>query len=198
MGPLLPLIGTVGRIVGNAAGGMADQRYRENDQRLQMTRDANQNAIQRGSLQSSHALNSAGVDLNRKQFQQNEPGVQARQAMVGNLLERIQPLQMQGLSARAQSSMPRMNSILDALGPEARQAGGLLANRGVTGLQNPTQFDPIQALNLPPAQVAALQKSGWLEKILGAVGLIGSVGGAFGGGTPTSGNGLPVDEFGGG
>lgn len=175
-----PVAGLIGRIFGAGGKGAADQRITENQQRLQAAQAANQDALSRAQLQSQHGLNTASIDLNRRQFAQNEPSVQAGQALRGNLLERLQPLQLSGLSPRVQQSMPQMTSILDALGPEARQAGALLAQRGVSGLQNPTQFDPIAPLNLPPAQVAALKKSGLLEKIMGAVGLGGSVVGALG------------------
>jgi hypothetical protein len=181
LGAIAPVAGLLGRIFGAGGGGAANQRITENDQRLRAAQMANQDALQRAQLQSSHGMNSAALDLNRRQFQQNEPTVQAGQAVRGSLINRLQPLQLSGLSSRVQQSMPRMNSIIDALGPEARQAGALLAQRGLSGLESGgTQFEPIAPLNLPPAQLAALQKSGLLEKILGAGGLIGSTVGALG------------------
>lgn len=173
--------GLLGRIFGGASQGSANNRRAENQQALQNAQINNANMIQRGQLQSQDALNRAGLDLQRRTFQQNEPNVQARQAAIGSLLQRIQPLSMSGLSPRVQGRMPRMNSIIDALGPEAREAGGLLASRGLSGLQSGgTQFDPVPALNLPPAMVAAIQQPGMLEKILGWGGLIGSTVGALG------------------
>lgn len=155
----------LGRLFGSGAKGSADQRMMENQQRLQQAQ-----------MQNQYALGSAGMDLQRRQFQQQEPGIQARQALAGSILNRIQPLQLSGLSDRVSARMPKMNSIIDAIGPEARQAGSLLSQRGVSGLESgPTQFQ-----SLPPATIAALQKSGLLEKILGAGGLIGSTVGALG------------------
>lgn len=151
----------LGKIFGGAGKGAADQRITENQQRLQQAQMANQ-----------HALSSAGMDLQRKAFLQQEPNAQAGQALRGSLLSRIQPLRMTGVSDRVR--IPQMNSIIDAIGPEARQAGSLLAGRGVSGLQNPTQFAP-----MPSVQLGDLQKSSLLEKILGTVGLIGSTVGAF-------------------
>lgn len=220
--PLLPILmgaGALGRIFGNASQGSAQQRMQENQQRLQQAQIQNADTLGRAQLQSNDALSrgrmqqdftlqGANLDLARRQFQQQEPNAQARQAMLGSLLQRIQPLAMSGLSARAQASMPRMNSLIDALGPEARQAGGLLAQRGLSGLQSGgTQFDPLQAptipaLNIPPAQIAALQQSGLLERLLGWGGLIGSTVGSLGdfsqGNNNTSGNNLPIDPYGGG
>jgi hypothetical protein len=181
-----PVAGLIGRIFGGGAKGASDQRLNENQQRLQQAQ-----------MQNQYALGSAGMDLQRRQFAQQEPNAQAMQALRGSLLERIQPLKLSGLSERVQGRMPQMNSIIDAIGPEARQAGSLLAQRGVGGLQQgPTQFAP-----LPPAQMAALKSSGLLEKILGAGGLIGSTVGALGdlgSVTPRSGNNLPIDPYGGG
>lgn len=188
--PLLSLIGPaaglIGRIAGGAGQGASNQRLNENEQRLRAAQ-----------LQSADQLGRAGMDLHRRQFQQDEPRVQAMQSLQGSLLNRLQPLQMQGVSDRVR--IPQMNSILSAIGPEARQAGSLLEQRGLSGLQNPTQFAPLQ-----PMQMQALQKSGLLEKILGGVGLGGSLLGALGqfGNGPThehmSGHNLPIDPYGGG
>lgn len=217
----VPIVaGLIGKIFGGAGKGSADQRMAENQQALLQTQLANRDTLDRASLTSANANTRAGMqntdnqfraglDLQRKQFTQNEPGVQARQALTGSLMSRIQPMQMRGLSERFQQSMPKMNSIIDAIGPEAREAGGLLAQRGLSGLQSgPTQFEDLppvslpDILSLPPAQLAQLQKSGLLEKIMGAIGIGGSVVGALGDlqsvSRPTSGNGLPIDPYGGG
>lgn len=188
----------IGRLFGGAGKGSADQRLTENDQRLRATQMQNADALARASLansaattraamQNSDTYNRAGLDLERRRFQQTEPNLQARQAAIGSLLSRIQPLALSGLSARTQGRMPRMNSIIDALGPEARQAGSLLASRGLSGLQaGPTQFADLPPVSLPPevqlppALVASLKGSGLLEKILGGGGLIGSIVGGLG------------------
>jgi hypothetical protein len=180
LGAIGPAAGLIGRIFGGASQGSAQNRMAENQQALQTAQD-NQNALQRGQLQSQHALNTAGLDLQRRQFAQNEPSAQAGQALRGSILNRIQPIRMSGLPDRVASRMPQMNSIIDAIGPEARAAGALLAQRGLSGLeQGPSQFQAIEALNLPPMQVAQLKQSGLLEKLLGAGGLIGSTVGALG------------------
>ena len=185
--------GTLGRILGAAGGNITNQRNTQNNQAVVAHNNYQQEQRLRAQLANTDAFNRAGLDMERKQFQQDEPLTQARQAAIGNLLQRIQPLQMSGLSPRVQQSMPKMNSILDALGPEARQAGGVLAQRGLSGIQNPTQFDPVAPLNLPPATMMALQKSGLLEKILGGVGLAGSVMGGLGGFGSSTINGGQID-----
>jgi hypothetical protein len=217
----------LGKVFGGAAKGSADQRTTENQQRLQQQQQQNWDVIQRALLQSNNAntrasmqneaaqaraaiqnanamarasmTNSdtyqrAGMDLARRQFAQQEPSVQARQAMAGSLLSRIQPVQIAG----APAGVGVKSSIMDALGPEARQSGALLAQRGLSGLQRgPAQFSELppvslpdaylpdavslpEIMNLPPATQAALQKSGMLEKIMGGLGLAGNIAGAVG------------------
>jgi len=197
----------IGKIFGGAAKGSADQRMAENNQQAMTAQINNRDALDRALLQSNNQNTRAtlqnadnqyraGLDLQRKTFQQQEGSAQARQALAGSLLQRIQALPS-GVSG-----------VIDAIGPEAREAGGLLAQRGVSGLRKgPTQFADLPAVslpdlvNLPPAQMAEMQKSGLLEKILGGLGVAGSVVGALGdlkSVTPKSGNNLPIDEFGGG
>lgn len=219
--------GLLGKVFGGAAQGSADQRLNENQQRLQQQQQQNSDLIQRALLQSNNAntratmqndasqaraaiqnanalarasmtnadtYQRAGLDLNRRMFAQQEPNAQARQALAGSLLSRIQPVQIAGMPA----GMGVKRSIIDAIGPEAREAGALLSQRGLSGLQRgPAQFsdlppvslpdaylpDPVtlpDVINLPPATQAALQKSGMLEKIMGTLGLVGSVAGAVG------------------
>ena len=209
--------GLLGKLFGGAAKGSADQRLAENQQRLSQQQIQNSDLLQRALMQSNNANTRAsmandnattragmqntdnqfraGLDLDRKQFTQREPSVQARQALAGSLLSRIQPIN--GSSS---------HSIINALGPEAREAGSLLSQRGLSGLRNgPSKFDDLPAaslpgltlpdvLNLPPATQAALQKSGLLEKLLGGAGLVGSIMGGLGQlGGATSINGGMID-----
>ncbi len=196
----------IGKIFGGAAKGSADQRMAENQQallRAQMQNTdnlsraglmsnnattrasmANDNAQTRAGMQNTDNQFRAGLDLQRKQFSQNEPNVQARQALTGSLMSRIQPM-------RAPGGFQQRPSILDAIGPEAREAGSLLSQRGLQGLQaGPSKFADIpgvslpdvtlpDVLNMPPQVLAQMQKSGLLEKIMGTIGVIGSTVGAF-------------------
>ena len=183
--------GNVGRVFGDAAKGSSDQRYGENQQALLLAQMQNQDALSRANLQNQNATTRAGMqnsdnqfraglDLERRRFLQSEPNAQARRALGGSLLSRIQPM-------RAPSGFTQNPSILDAIGPEAREAGSLLAQRGLSGLQSgPTQFAELpgvslpDTLNLPPAVAAQMQRSGLLEKIMGGMGTAASVVGALG------------------
>jgi hypothetical protein len=138
MVPLLAAIpaigGLLGRIFGNAGKGAADQRITENQQRMQAAQSQNSDMLARLGLQSNNANTRAsmqnadnqfraGLDLNRKQFLQSEPNIQARQALAGSLLSRLQSVD--GGAGR--------NSIINAIGPDAREAGALLAQRESAG-----------------------------------------------------------------
>lgn len=225
--------GLLGKLFSGASKGSADQRMAENQQRLQQQQIQNADLLQRALLQSNNAntrasmandnantrasmtntdtYQRAGIDMDRRRFTQQEPSVQARQALGGSLLSRLRPVQINGMP----EGMGVRSSILDAISPEAREAGSLLSQRGLSGLRSgPSQFTDLPAaslpeltlpevLSLPPATQAALQKSGLLEKLLGGAGLVGSIMGGLGqlnsiGGRPTSGNGLPIDPTGGG
>lgn len=202
--------GLLGKLFGGAAKGSSDQRLNENQQRLQQMQLQNSDALQRAMLQSNNAntraqmqnatslarssmqnndtYQRAGLDLDRRRFAQQEPNAQARQALAGSLLSRIKPVQIAGMPA----GMGVKSSIIDAIGPEAREAGSLLAQRGVSGLRSgPSQFSDLppvslpegfmpELMHLPPATQAAIQKSGLLEKIMGGLGLAGSVVGGLG------------------
>lgn len=210
---LIPLIaGAVGKVAGSAAQGSANQRQSENQQALLQQQMRNNDVIARAGLESNNANTRAsmqnqdnqfraGLDLSRKAFTQQEPNAQARQALTGSLLSRIQPM-------RAPAGRTQLPSILDAIGPEAREAGSLLAQRGVEGLRaGPSKFADIpdvslpDVLHLPPAVQAQMQRAGLLEKIMGGLGIAGGVVGALGdlnSVSHTSGNGLPIDPYGGG
>jgi len=187
---MLMIAKTLGDVMGKAGKGSADQRLSENDQRLrqqQLQEFGTMNRAQlqergtmdRAQLQESGLMDRARLEMQRAGFKQQEPGAQARQALAGSLLQRLQPLQSGGRGSG-------MSSIIDAISPEARQAGGLLQQRGLSGLQNPTQFRDVPEMQVPGVQVPggmqqqALKQSGLLEKILGAGGLIGSVVGSLG------------------
>jgi len=168
-----PLAGKIGKVLGGSAKGAADQRFGENQQRLYQSQVQDRGVMDRAQLQERGTMDRAQMEMQQAGFRQQEPGAQARQALVGSLLQRIQPLQMGGRGSG-------MSSIIDAISPEARAAGGMLQQRGVSGLQNPTQFRDIPALQIPGLQQAALKDSGLLEKIMGGAGLAGSLIGALG------------------
>lgn len=217
-----PLVaGLIGKIAGGAGKGAADQRAGENQQGLQRSQllaqlyGLQQNATQR-SLEagSNERLSQGNLDLNQRNFQQdqrqfalNAPGVRGRQAVRGSLMQNVQPASITGLPDRIQSNIPQMSGGLTpaALSPEVRQMGGQLQRDAI---MNQLKGDPIDAFApqqqtdfskgvLTPPQIAELEKSGLLEKILGGTGLIGSLLGSLGGRGGGSRGDLPLDGEGG-
>jgi len=185
-----PIAGMLGKLLSGGASASAQGRRTDNTQRLYQQQSQDRGLMDRAQLRESGTMNRAQLresglmdrarlEMQRAGFKQQEPGAQARQALAGSLLQRLQPLQSGGRGSG-------MSSIIDAISPEARQAGGLLQQRGLSGLQNPTQFRDVPEMQVPGVQVPggmqqqALKQSGLLEKILGAGGLIGSVVGSLG------------------
>lgn len=195
--PLMAILagaGLVGKIAGGAAKGSADQRAIDNNSAAQRnallaniygTRQGAQlNAARMGS---DEQMAHAGIDMDRKKFALAAPDVRASQAVRGNLLQNIQPVSFSGLPDRVASRIPTMTGGLTpaALGPEARQMGALLARQAVMNELKGDTFEPLQRTNfqasvLPEPKLEDYQKSGLLEKILGGLGLAGSIAGGLG------------------
>lgn len=186
-------------LFGSAAGGASRSRENQNQQINQANRNTidlygtQQNAVsqqaqaQQAALmqalmgQSNEQINQGNLDLNRRQFALQAPGVRGKQALLGSLLERMQPVSFSGLSPRLQSRMPQISGGLSpaALGPHARQAGQLMQAGAVRGLQQGETFDPLQRTDfrsgvldptralLPTPTLQGMQSPGLLEKLLG-------------------------------
>ena len=193
-------LGALGQIAGGAAKGAGQSRESANTQAMMADRNkldayqAQQQAVMQALLgQSNEQLRSADIDLLRKKFAVEAPQMRGKQALLGSLMQNMQPVQMSGLSPQIASRMPQISGGLSpaALGPLARQMGGLLQSNAVSGQQAGDQFDPLQRTNfggglLPAPGLSSPQKAGMLEKILGGVGfggsLLGGLGELFGGG----------------
>lgn len=206
----------IGKIAGGAAKGSADQRGAENQQALQKNSllanlyGTNQNATMQSLIAGANEKqNQAQTDLQQRQFALAAPGKRASDAARGSLLQNVRSASFSGLPSRVSSSIPTLSGGLNpdqVFSPEARQAGAQLTRQSVMDLLKGDSFAPQTATDfksgvLPLPQLEELKKSGLLEKILGGAGLVGSLIGSIGqmrGGTPSSGNGLPIDPFGGG
>lgn len=216
------ILGGIGRVAGGAAQGSANQRTQENQQALQRSQllaqlyGVNQNATQRAlESGSDERLRQGGLDLNQRQFQQGQrefalqaPSVRGRQAVKGSLMANLQPFSVSGLPDRVQSRIPQLSGGLSpaAFSPEMRQMGQMLQRDAILGQlkgdpvdtfapQTPTDFS---SGVLTPPQIAELEKSGLLEKILGGTGLIGSLLGSLGESRPRQQTNYPIDPIGGG
>ncbi len=191
---LTGLLGSIGKVAGNAAQGAATQRTNQNEltqrqnsllaQLFGINQNAQTNALEG---QSRERLGQGNLDLEQRKFSLAAPSARASQAVRGSLIQNLQPVSFSGLPSRISSSIPTITGGLTpaAISPEARQAGGLLTRQAIMDMlkgdsfapQTPTDF---QGGVLHSPQMAALQDPGKLESILGAIGLIGGIGGAVG------------------
>lgn len=106
-------------------------------------------------LQETGTMNRALLDLNQRRFNQdqrefalNAPSTRGRQAIVGSLLQNIQPVQMSNLNPRIARSMPTITGGLTpaALGADARQMGRLLSSNAIQGQM---RGDPLDSMSIP-------------------------------------------------
>lgn len=202
IGALLAAAPLIGRVLGGAGKGSADQRLSENQQGLQrsqllaqlygLQQNAQQRALESGS---DERLRQAQTDLAQRGFQQNQrefalqaPSVRARQSVRGSIMANAQPASFSGLPDRVASHVPTLSGGLTpaSFSPETRELGRILQRDATL---NQLKGDPIdtfapmqqtdfQSGVMTPPTVPELEKSGLLEKILGGGGLIGSLIGA--------------------
>lgn len=205
---LLPLLGGIlGGIGSGQAKGRENQNYAIND--------ANRNAlglygIQQGAanntyqtlqqalmqmLQSEESgkLNRAGLDLNQRQFALQAPGVRGKQALLGSLLQHLQPARLSGLSPQLQAKMPQITGGLspEAIGPLARAMGLKLQQDALANQQKGDTFAPVPQTDfrsgmvdpskylLPAPQMQSLKSPGLFEQIMSGAGLGSSLLGAI-------------------
>lgn len=175
--------------------------------------NAQQQAIMQALLGGSNEQNAhANIDLDRRKFVLDAPSTRGKQALLGSLMQNMKPVTMTGGSPQMLARMPQFSGGLSpsALGPLARQMGLLMQQNSVAGQQKGDTFAPLERTDfksgvldpgrstvLPPI-LAQLQKAGLLEKILGGIGLGGSLLGGLGGLTKgSSGGGYNSNESGG-
>jgi hypothetical protein len=137
--------------------------------------------------ESNEQVRHADIDLERKKFALDALGTRGKQALLGSLLQNLQPAEMKGLDPRIAAKMPKITGGLSpsALGPMARQFGALMQQQALSNQQKGDQFDPLQKTNfragvLPSPGMPNYKGPGKLESILG---LLGAAGGAYGAAT---------------
>ena len=177
-------LGAVGKLFGAASGRAESDRGNENDY---ISRENNRRTVQHGQEQRS-LIDLLGMQENatmdRAQMGVTAPQARSKQAVLGSLMQNLQPAQISGLPSGV--SMPQMSGGLTpaALSSQARAGGGELQRQALMALLS--KSDVPAATNYPETgkiqspEMLGYKDPGKMESILSAIGLIGSTGGALG------------------
>jgi hypothetical protein len=176
-----PIAGAIGQVAGLAGGGAGAQRQDENDLIGQRN---NQRAAMYNTAQGATSRayeNQSQEGLQRAQLGITSDRERARQSILGSLMKNLQTSQVSSSNPSLAGKIPSYSGGMQAsavLAPMTRQQGQGLMGKALSAQQ--TGSDVPAATNflasvLTPPELEALKKSGLLEKILGGVGLGGSL-----------------------
>lgn len=198
MGPLLPLLmaagPVIGKIFGGAAQGSANQRMSENNQTGDQNRllaqlyginqNATQNATNAGAAERMGQRNQA---LDEKKFALAAPSVRAGQSVRGSIMQNAQPVSVSGLPDRVSSRIPTISGGLSPalFNDNTRALGGEMTRKALLDQLKGDEFAPMEATDfskgvLPTPELEEYQRAGFMEKLLGSLGLAGSIAGGIG------------------
>lgn len=188
------VLSNVGRVSGDAAKGVMDQRHRENELALygdRNTLDRSQLDITQRGNRDRHALERAALlekmGMDRAKLGIEAPMARTKQAAYGDALKNIQDVNIDFNATSG--ALPQFN-VQGGLRPSmfgdtARQAGGELGRQALMALM--TKSDIPAGVDVPEAsplidlpELSQPKGSGALEKALGGVGLGGSILGGIG------------------
>jgi hypothetical protein len=175
----LSALGGIGDIAGKAAGGAASGRERE--AQLLMQQDQLRNS-QFGTQQGAE-MQAGNLDLNRKNFEEGARGGRAKQALLASLLGGgFQPTSIDVPGIKKSTMTGGLAESLKS--PGAQQAMQELMRQALAaqmqqGSPQGEQFTG--GAMLKPPTLNAMPKAGMLEKILGGVGVGGSILGSLAG-----------------
>lgn len=171
---------------------------------------------------TTSALNSEEAGkLNRARLGLEAPTVRARQSVLGSMMENMQPVRVENMNPRLAGRVPTITGGLspDALSSTTRAHGRDLQEKAMaaqfsgsdvpgatdfrSGILDAPEMVNFDASMLAPPHLAQMRGASGMEKFLGWGGLLGSAIGGIGElinekRRPTSGNDLPIDEWGGG
>lgn len=182
----LPVALGIGSMVTNMLGGNKKQNREaqnaamptQNQQELDRYRAQQQSILQALLGQSNEQINQANVDLRQRDFALNAPSVRGKQALLGSLMQNMQPVSFSGLSPQLAARMPKISGGLNpaAIGPLARQMGLLMQQNALSGQRAGDKFAPLLPTDfkgglLPPPQLQRYQGPGKTESILGLLGM---------------------------
>ncbi len=170
---LLGIGGALGSLFGGIGKGRAEGRAQEAD--LLTRRDAVE-ANKYGTAQGAQ-MQAGNLDLARKGFTEDARGGRAKQALIGDLLSRIQDanVSVPGIQSASVSGGIRPS----ALGSLGRESAGELARQALMAQMTPDQFQGGQILQ--PPRASPLPQSSGLDSFLNIGALLGTGMGALGG-----------------
>jgi hypothetical protein len=164
--------GLLGKVFGGQAKGAADGRMAQ--AKLQGDQDALR--TQQYGIGQNAQMQAGNLDLSRKNFSEDARGGRAKQAMIGDLLSRLQDVNI---------SVPGIQtaSVTGGLRPSAmsesgRAAGSLLNQQALLKMLEGDKFSGGEILK-QPGVTALPQPSKW-EKLAGILGNVGTLAGAAG------------------
>lgn len=172
----LPLIASLGSILGGAGKGASDSRAQQN--MLQTQRD--QAEVSKYGIGQNAQMQQGQLDLQRKQFGEDAPLNRARQAALADILMNYKPTRV------SVAGIPDAQiSGGTGLGAGGRAGLAEMQKQALARLLTGAKGESFQGGNILQAPRATpLQNAGLLEKILGIGGLVGGVAGAVGNNLP--------------
>lgn len=160
------VLSNIGRVSGDAAQGVVDQRNVQNQQ---------QPAYDRNKLERAALLERMGMD--RAQMGITAPDARTSQVVRGDTLQNIQDFKTSVDRSGARPAYSSTGGLRPSvLGPASREAGGELSRQALMALM--TKSDVPAMTDVP--EMSDPKGSGVLEKTLGGVGLGGSILGGIG------------------
>jgi hypothetical protein len=181
-------MGTLGDILSKGAQGAASGRQQE--ALFQMQQDALRN--QQYTTAQNAQTQAAQTDLARKGFTETARSSRAKQALVGDLLQNLQDVNINvpGIQTAQISGGLRPS----AMGADSKASLAEMVRQAILAQQTPDQFQGGQIL-AQPGVTALPQASGW-EKLAGVLGTAGSLAGGLGSILPPTAQGMSVPYVG--
>lgn len=169
--PILPILGAIGSIFGMGGKSASDSRMDQNQ--LQAMRD--QTEVSKYGIGQNAQMQQGGLDLQRKGFGIDAMDQRMKQAILADLVANYSApnVSVDGIKNAQFSGGLRLS-------PENQAAFGDLNKKALmAAMQGEGEFQGGNILQAPRA--TPMQQPGFMEKLLGIGGLVGSGMGAVGG-----------------
>lgn len=189
-GASIPVGQAIAQVAGGLSQGSANQRGAENNQAAERNRllaqlygtkqNATLNALDAGSREARDQRSQA---LDERKYALSAPSVRAGQSVRGSIMANAQPVTISGIPSDI-----HVPTISGGLSPalfnaNTRALGDEMTRKALVDQLKGDDFAPMEKTDfksgiLADPKMEAYQKAGLLEKILGGIGMVGSVAGA--------------------